>query len=258
VIARRNPGHDTVDRLDRVTADDEVREHVLRTLRESIAAVRRARTVQQPRRGPLRPLAAAVAVIAALAGVAWFLRRRSPSPEGMSEDWFDESYRDARAGPNGPAARSAPTGAPIDRFFDEPAPSFPTPSQQRRADTAMRPSAETTAAWVEEWDACRGNEVIDADGEHIGRLQTTYFDEETGAPEWALVSYGSIRPSLRFVPVRNARLEPDGIHLDVSEDLMHEAPKIDADGHISQEEEAALYAHYGVERIGAVPFLRRM
>ena len=72
----------------------------------------------------------------------------------------------------------------------------------------------------------------------------------------ALVGFGSVRLSLRFVPLRNARLADDGVHLDFSSEQIHDAPNVDADGHVSQDEEVALYAHYTLERTGAVSFTR--
>jgi len=40
---------------------------------------------------------------------------------------------------------------------------------------------------VLEW---RGCEVVDPDGDKIGRLKEIYFDAETQRPEWALIETG--------------------------------------------------------------------
>jgi hypothetical protein len=247
VIARRNPGQQTVERLDRVAGDDEVREHARRSLEETIAAIRRARDVKEPGHTGRRVLFALLGALAAVAGIVWMRRRRSATvADETAEDWFGESYRESSGPFEAAPPWRPPTAAPAD----------PVPFAEPVSSTSSGEWGSTGAS-AGEWEARRGNEVFDSAGESVGRLQATYFDQDTGAPEWALVAFGALRPSLRFVPVRAARLEPDGVHLDVSGETMHSAPEIDADGHISQEEEDALYAHYGVERLGAVSFLRR-
>ncbi len=51
-----------------------------------------------------------------------------------------------------------------------------------------------------------------------------------------------------FVPVAQAELGDSGLTVPYSKEQLKDAPRVDADqGHLSQEEEAALYRHYGME-----------
>jgi uncharacterized protein (TIGR02271 family) len=41
-------------------------------------------------------------------------------------------------------------------------------------------------------------------------------------------------------------VDEDGVHVSVAKDMVSEAPKIDADGHLTPDESAELYRHYGM------------
>jgi hypothetical protein len=49
-----------------------------------------------------------------------------------------------------------------------------------------------------------------------------------------------------FVPLAAARVEGDELVVDVPKDQVTDAPKIDEDGHLSEQQEAELYSYYGV------------
>jgi len=53
--------------------------------------------------------------------------------------------------------------------------------------------------------------------------------------------------NLSFAPLAEAKMHDDHIHLPYSKDQVKDAPNVDADGLLSQEEEAKLYAHYGLD-----------
>ena len=94
--------------------------------------------------------------------------------------------------------------------------------------------------------------MLDTAGERIGTLQEVYADVDTGEPEWALVSTGTLRLSLRFIPLREAVLVDDALRVAFPCETVEAAPQIDADGRISDEEEDRLYAHYRLDRTGTV------
>ncbi len=101
-----------------------------------------------------------------------------------------------------------------------------------------------TEELVAQW---RGSPVVDSDGGKIGKIDEIYMDADTGKPEWLAVKTGMFGSKVSFVPIAEAEQSDDGIRLPYSKDQVTKAPQAEADGELSQEEEAALYSHYGFE-----------
>src|SRR3954453_11105367 len=93
----------------------------------------------------------------------------------------------------------------------------------------------------------RGRALVDADGDKIGTIEDIYLDAETSEPEWAVVTTGLFGTKQSFVPIGDASSTGDGIRVAFEKGTVKDAPKIDPDGRLSQEEERQLYAHYGRE-----------
>ena len=91
-----------------------------------------------------------------------------------------------------------------------------------------------------------GSTVRDSAGDKIGKVGQVYLDDTTGQPEWVTVRTGLFGTRESFVPLAAARVEGDELVVDVTKDRVTEAPKIDEDGHLSEEQEAELYGYYGV------------
>ena len=97
----------------------------------------------------------------------------------------------------------------------------------------------------------RGRDVIDQNGHAVGVITDIYVDDLTGRPEWAVVRTGLFSHRVTFVPLSQATLHGLRVQVPYSQSHMHEAPNIDPDGHLSADEEAGLYQHYGLD-YGAV------
>jgi hypothetical protein len=92
-----------------------------------------------------------------------------------------------------------------------------------------------------------GRELVDADGEKVGTIAQLFQDLDTDQPEWATVSTGLFGSKLSFVPIQNAEPSGEQVRVPFAKAQIKDAPKIDdSDDQLSQEEEAALYAHYGI------------
>jgi uncharacterized protein (TIGR02271 family) len=50
-----------------------------------------------------------------------------------------------------------------------------------------------------------------------------------------------------FVPIADAQADGDQVRVPFAKDAVTAAPKMDADGELSQGDEAALYSHYGID-----------
>ena len=92
----------------------------------------------------------------------------------------------------------------------------------------------------------RGAELIDASGDKVGKVDEIYLDQETGRPEWALVKTGLFGGKSSFVPLSGANPDGETLRVPYEKDQISDAPKIDQGQELSQEEEQALYEHYGM------------
>jgi uncharacterized protein (TIGR02271 family) len=96
---------------------------------------------------------------------------------------------------------------------------------------------------VYEW---HGRNVVGSDGEKIGKLAEIYDDPETGKPEWATVSSGLFGTRSNFVPLAGASPAGEDVRADVTTDQVKDAPGVETDGELSEQEEVRLFEHYGV------------
>ncbi len=102
------------------------------------------------------------------------------------------------------------------------------------------PEIQQVLAW-------RGNDVVDRDGDKIGKIEEIYLDEQTDQPEWLAVKTGLFGGKLTFIPLAEAKAEGDGVRVPYENSLVKDAPNAEADGALSQDEEQALYRHYGLD-----------
>jgi len=100
--------------------------------------------------------------------------------------------------------------------------------------------SEQVAAW-------RGSNAVDADGNKIGTIEEVYLDAETNQPEWLAVKTGLFGSRMSFVPVAQASDAGGDVRVPYSKDQVKDAPHAEADGRLSQQEEAQLYRHYGLD-----------
>jgi uncharacterized protein (TIGR02271 family) len=93
----------------------------------------------------------------------------------------------------------------------------------------------------------RGQNLCDRSGDKIGSVEEIYLDAETNEPEWALVHTGLFGTKRTFVPLRDAS-ETDGtLTVPYDKAQVKDAPKVEANGQLSQREESDLYSHYGMD-----------
>ena len=93
----------------------------------------------------------------------------------------------------------------------------------------------------------RGQHLYDRDGDKIGSIEEIYLDAETNEPEWALVHTGLFGTKRTFVPLRDATERDDNLSVPFEKSTVKDAPGVEANGQLSQREEAELYKHYGLE-----------
>ncbi|MFJ2587308.1 DUF2382 domain-containing protein [Streptomyces sp. NPDC087538] len=93
-----------------------------------------------------------------------------------------------------------------------------------------------------------GLTVYDTDGEKVGSVGRVYVDDNTGRPDWITVKTGLFGMKESFVPLAGARRVGSDLHISHPKDRVKDAPRVDADAHLSVAEEEELYTHYGLAR----------
>jgi len=88
--------------------------------------------------------------------------------------------------------------------------------------------------------------VIDNNGDKVGSVGQVYVDDRTGQPAWVTVKTGLFGTKETFVPISQVQTQGEDLRVPFDKDTIKAAPSIDVDQHLSPEEEAALYRHYGL------------
>jgi PRC-barrel domain len=96
-------------------------------------------------------------------------------------------------------------------------------------------------------DRWRALAIVDRDGTTVGTISEFYLDRETGHPTWALVDTGLFGATQTFVPLIHTTEISDGLQVPYEKTHIKDTPRIDLHDELSPEEEATLFAHYGVE-----------
>jgi uncharacterized protein (TIGR02271 family) len=98
----------------------------------------------------------------------------------------------------------------------------------------------------EDLGSLSGTEVYDNAGERIGPVALIYVDQHTGDPQWVTVRTGSFSFEESFVPLQGARLSGGRLTVAVDRERVKQAPLLDTNVPIQQDDAERLYAHYGV------------
>ena len=104
----------------------------------------------------------------------------------------------------------------------------------------MTPTQSAVAEW-------RGATAVDGGGDKIGTIEEIYMDSETGKPEWLAVKTGLLGMKLSFIPIAEASASNAEVRVPYDKAQVKDAPAVEPDGELSQEEEADLYRHYGLD-----------
>jgi stress response protein YsnF len=90
----------------------------------------------------------------------------------------------------------------------------------------------------------QGQTALDVNGDKLGKIGQVYVDDQTSAPLWVTIATGMFGTKESFAPLHGSNASADGLQLAVSKDMVKDAPGVDADGHIGDSENDALYDYY--------------
>jgi len=92
--------------------------------------------------------------------------------------------------------------------------------------------------------ATGNGEVRSATGERIGGIGQIYLDNESGEPNWVTVKTGLFGTQESFVPLAQADASGADVTVPYDKDTVKNAPRLDAGGALTPEEERRLYSYY--------------
>lgn len=94
--------------------------------------------------------------------------------------------------------------------------------------------------------ALRSAAARDRDGERFGSVGEIFLDDETGEPTWITVNTGMFGTSQAFVPIRDAVLEDGDLRVPYPQNLVKNAPPVEAEDRLDADDEHRLHVHYGL------------
>ena len=125
---------------------------------------------------------------------------------------------------------------------DESVPAEAVDAAGSTPDDAVMETPNVAQLSFAEW---HGKDLIDSNGERIGKLEDVYFDVETEQPEFGTIKEGLFGRHLTFVPLTDVFAGPDNLQVSVTKAKVKDAPNIDLEGdELSSADESALYHYY--------------
>ena len=99
--------------------------------------------------------------------------------------------------------------------------------------------AENIRLWV-------GHDVVDPKGDKIGSLESIYYDTGIDEPAFGGVQIGLVGKKVIFVPLHGGVVAPGYVKVQIDKKLARDSPSIATDGELTRDQEAAVFAHYGL------------
>lgn len=115
---------------------------------------------------------------------------------------------------------------------------------ERTADTAT--DTASAGGFIE----LHNSEVVTLDGWRLGGVGQVYLDDHTGEPSWISVKTGWFGADETLLPLEGARWTDDGkLRVPLTSEAIKGAPRVDADDHLSSEDQDELLRYYGTGEV---------
>ena len=97
----------------------------------------------------------------------------------------------------------------------------------------------------------KGRVVLDRTGDKLGSVLDVFYDAENDEPGWVLLGTAGAGSGTRLVPVAEAVEHGNELRVPYDRAFVEAAPGMDPAGRLWPQEEAELYAYYGLDYTGA-------
>ena len=93
----------------------------------------------------------------------------------------------------------------------------------------------------------RGAEVLDPQGDKLGKIEAVWYDAETDDPAFIAVRSGLLGKRLQLVPLRGASVGRNHLRVAFAKADLKGAPALAADEELSAEAEESSYRFFGMD-----------
>jgi sporulation protein YlmC with PRC-barrel domain len=100
---------------------------------------------------------------------------------------------------------------------------------------------------IEDW---LGQDVVDADGQKVGKLDEVYYDLGSGDPVLVAVKSGLLGRHSQLIPVRGATVGRDYFRVAYTKELIDRAQETPGDASVGEEDVRRLAATYAIDLSG--------
>ncbi len=100
-------------------------------------------------------------------------------------------------------------------------------------------------------DAISSAKVIDRDGDKVGSVGQVYVSDDGSQPLFVTVHTGLFGTNESFVPLQSADFYDGELHVAYDKATIKDAPNVDADGAISEDEQGTIFDYYDGHAAGA-------
>lgn len=100
---------------------------------------------------------------------------------------------------------------------------------------------------IEDIQGWAGTEVVDRDGEKIGKLEDVHFETVSGEARFGCVKTGFLGRSLKLVPLAGATLSREHVRVAYTREQVKDAPSAEAGAALEPAAETELARHYGMD-----------
>jgi hypothetical protein len=111
---------------------------------------------------------------------------------------------------------------------------------------------------VEDIKQWAGQDVVDAGGDKLGKLEEVYYDTESDVPAFAAVKTGMIGKHVSLVPLDGASVGQSYVRVTAAKGEFKKAPNFDLEAELTAEDEADSYRAYGIDYQPAGQGARRL
>jgi len=121
----------------------------------------------------------------------------------------------------------------------------------------LTPTA-TTAIAIEDVTQWLGQDVLDAQGEKLGKLDQVFWDTELDIPAFAAIKSGTFGKHGTLVSLAGATAGQAYLRVAIDKGTFKKAPSFDPAAELTAEDEVSAYEYYGLEYRPAGAGARRL
>jgi hypothetical protein len=116
-----------------------------------------------------------------------------------------------------------------------------------RLDMTISPDPRARLIQVEELADWQGRDVVDRQGEKLGKLDDVLYDGESDDPAFAAIVSGTLKKHLTYVPLVGASVGREYVRVRFPKGDLKQAPTFDPEVQLSPDDEASIYGFFGMD-----------